>query len=299
MNVEEVEHADYVSATKGLPVQPWNHPAVTRWYGTTRYFLAHDATATSAAWVCPVHSSGSIAREVRVMPYASPWLADTLSPSKRDRIVTALAEAAKRNTMSIDLPMSPSFSDTPGFLFAGYEVALRHTRILDLADVATVEAGYLPQVRAHIRAAGRRTEVMESRVVDFDFANAIVQQSTGALDRRRGAAASMEELGIARAWKAVDPDGVEVGGVLLARERDTVIAMHTWSDRRVRGTASLLIHTALLAATAEWSARRLDFEGSVLPGVDAFMAGFGAPARPYAQVRWSRHVTVPPPWSVA
>ena len=65
--------------------------------------------------------------------------------------------------------------------------------------------------------------------------------------------------------------------------------MHSWFDRDgTRGVPSLLVDAAISRSAEELETLTFDFEGSVIPGIDRFMTGFGARAAAYPQVRWQR-----------
>jgi hypothetical protein len=63
--------------------------------------------------------------------------------------------------------------------------------------------------------------------------------------------------------------------------------LHSWFEQSgPRGVPSLLVDEAITVARSTWDVRLFDFEGSVIPGVDLFMTGFGAQGVPYGQIRW-------------
>ncbi|MFJ1954638.1 hypothetical protein ACIOGT_25815 [Streptomyces microflavus] len=65
--------------------------------------------------------------------------------------------------------------------------------------------------------------------------------------------------------------------------------MHQWFDRTgPRGTPTLLVDRAVMQTLESPGVNSFDFEGSVVPGIDRFMAGFGAQAVGYGQFRWQQ-----------
>lgn len=278
---------EYEEAVLGVPVQLWNRPAVGDLYGTAiRLVVRDDAGAVRGAWHCPTDGEGEAVRTERIMPYAAPWVDPGLHPAKQDRVVAALATALQKEVCRVDLPMSPDFHASPAFLFAGFELRHRHSRVLDNLDETTRRAAYLSSTRAHIRAARKELAVAEVGGARFDFDKAIVGQSTEALRLRTGAAVQLADTGAAMALNAVDRSGVVRGGIFVVQDRSRALAMHSWADRTQRGVASLLIDRAVDLCVDAWGVSVFDLEGSVLVGVDVFMSSFGARAHPYAQLRW-------------
>ncbi len=211
-----VGRVEYEARTAGLPLDVWNLPVVGDLYGQARYIVVHDSGGrVRAAWCCPIDNVGAAVREYRVLPYASPWVDRQLHPAKRDRAITALARQIQAETDHVDLPLSPTFSDTSGFLFAGFGVRLRHSRMLSRLDEEVRRAAYLPEVRGHIRAAAKHIAVSVVGVDEFDFNRAVVNQTPTALERRSASARALHAKGVALALNAVAGDGSVVGGIFL------------------------------------------------------------------------------------
>lgn len=300
MIAAEVELDEYSSSTDGLPLEVWNNPVAGGLYGRARYFVVRDsAERLRAAWCCPTIPDGSVVREYRILPYASPWVDPQLHPTKRDRAIAALAQMIQSVTNTVNLPLSPEFVDTSGFLFAGFTLSLRHSRVLDELTADVRRSRYLPEVRGHIRTAAKHHKVEVVSVEAFDFERAIVKQSPEALKQRAASAKRLHMMKLALALNAVDVHGLTVGGTFLIRNGNTAISMHSWFDRAVRGVPSLLVDEAIIAAQTAWQIESFDFEGSVLPGIDAFMSTFGARARPYAHLSWSARTSGTEPWTFA
>jgi hypothetical protein len=86
---------------------------------------------------------------------------------------------------------------------------------------------------------------------------------------------------------AVDDGEKCRGQVFVLRSAKSAMLMHSWFDRGgTRGVPSLLVDAAIDRSAMELGARVFDFEGSVIPAIDRFMAGFGAWAAAYPQARW-------------
>lgn len=285
----EVSAEEFAVATKQTSLQPWNKASVRQVYENVLFIIVQNSHGElCAAWCCPTDRAGSARRQYRVLPYAAPWVNPSLHVSKRRKAIAKLGNELQALTNEVDLPLDPAFTDISGFLFCGYTLELRHTRILNIKNLGAVTDGYLRTTRSHIRHASRLVSVQRSNVAQFQFAQAIVNQSTAAVQARARSARYFELLGDVIVLNAVDGNSIVVGGILLLRNGNTAVCMHSWFKRGIRGTPSLLIHEAITASKDVWGSKYFDFEGSVLPNIDNFMAGFGAPEFIYGQLRWAK-----------
>jgi hypothetical protein len=287
-------HTRMITATelclieKDVPVQLWNSGLAAALYGNVVILTCTEASSALAGlWVCPVDGVGAARRPFRLLPYASPWIDRKLHPAVRHRVAWALLSALRSEVSLVDLPMSPEFRETAGFLAAGASAAFRHTRALEIASPRAWREGYLPATRNHVRAARRAVTVARTSEGEFDFRQAIKGQDATAVEARQAAGLSLG----ASNWptfclSAIDGNGTCRGQVLAVRSLDAAILLHSWFDRNgPRGVPSLLADEAISLARTEWAASVFDFEGSVIASIDQFMAGFGAEAIGYAQVR--------------
>ena len=287
-------HTRMITATelrlieKDVPVQLWNSGLAAALYGNVVILACTESSgALAGLWVCPVDGVGAARRAFRLLPYASPWIDRKLHPAVRHCVAWALLSALRSEVSLVDLPMSPEFRETAGFLAAGASAAFRHTRALDIASPRAWREGYLPATRNHVRAARGAVTVARTSEGEFDFRQAIKGQDATAVQARQAAGLSLG----ASDWptfclSAIDGNGTCRGQVLAVRSLDAAILLHSWFDRDgPRGVPSLLADEAISLARTEWAASVFDFEGSVIASIDQFMAGFGAEAIGYAQVR--------------
>jgi hypothetical protein len=287
-------HTRMITATellgieKDVPVQLWNSGLAVALYGNVVILACTESSgALAGLWVCPVDGGGSARRTFRLLPYSSPWIDGKLHPAVRHRVAGALLSALCSEVSLVDLPMSPGFRETAGFLAAGASAAFRHTRALDIGSPPAWREGYLPATRNHVRAARAVVAVDRTSEGDFDFRQAIKGQDATAVEARQAAGLSLG----ASDWptfclSAIDGDGTCRGQVLAIQSLDAAILLHSWFDRDgPRGVPSLLVDEAISLARTEWAVSVFDFEGSVIASIDQFMAGFGAEAIGYAQVR--------------
>lgn len=290
MHCDAIKVEELHTVTRDLPVQLWNSPAASHIYGATLNLVCFSRQGTAVGvWVCPLDGQDppTVRRASRLFPYASPWVDPELHPVMRHRVVGSMTEALMVHTGAADLPMDPQFSEVAALLEAGASVLCRHTRLLDTVGNSDLRASYLPTARNHIRAAGKRHTVEPVQPDMFDFTRAIVGQSAKAVAARRRAGLEISRENPTLCLAAMDGDGVCRGQAFVLRAGNTAILMHSWFDG-ARGVPSLLIDEAISRSVKDLETTVFDFEGSVIPGIDRFMAGFGARAAAYPQVRWQR-----------
>jgi hypothetical protein len=275
---------------RNVPVQLWNSGLAAALYGNVVILACTGSSgALAGVWVCPVDDGNAARRPVRLLPYASPWIDTTLHPAVRHRVAGSLLSVLCSEVTLVDLPLSPGFRETAGFLASGASAEFRHTRVLDIGSTPDWRTGYLPATRNHVRAARALVTVDRMSEEDFDFRRAIKGQDAATVEARRAAGLSLG----ASDWPtfcltATDGYGTRQGQVLAVRSLDAAILLHSWFDRDgPRGVPSLLVDEAIGLAKKEWEVPTFDFEGSVIASIDQFMTGFGAEAVGYAQVRAS------------
>ncbi len=297
MHSEPVTRESYAETVAELPVPVWNSSVATELYTRTLTVVCRRRRggAVAGVWVCPldtgIEGKGDAARrEHRLLPYASPWIDPNLHPLERHRVALSLIEVVLQHVHLVELPMDPCFSEVAALAEVGGDVACRHTRMLDMREGCDPRGGYSPTVRNHLRAAGRVLRVEAADPCEFDFARAVVGQSEAAVAERRAAGLRLRHVeGAVRCLAAVDAEGVLRGQAFVLRDRHTAILMHQWFDRTgPRGTPTLLVDSAVVQTLESPGVNSFDFEGSVIPGIDRFMAGFGAQAVGYGQFRWQQ-----------
>ncbi|MFE7117749.1 hypothetical protein ACFU99_20270 [Streptomyces sp. NPDC057654] len=276
-----------------LPVPLWNSALAAKIYGRTLDVVCfRRGDRPVGIWVCPLDGGAeapAAQRPYRLLPYASPWVAPELHPLDRHRVIVSMTTTLIDHVDSVELPMDPHFGEAAALIEAGAVALCRHTRMLAPRSGGGFRAAYAPTVRNHIRAAEKRHTVARVRPEEFDFSRAIVGQHTAAVAARRESGIAVSRDSAALCLAAVDDQGVCRGQVFVLRSTAMAILMHSWFDSSgTRGVPSLLVDRAIVTTVAEWGVTAFDFEGSVLPTVDRFMAGFGARAVAYPHIRWQR-----------
>ncbi|MFD7668414.1 hypothetical protein [Streptomyces sp. NPDC059788] len=288
-----VLHEDGLSGlTHTLPVQLWNSALAAKVYGRTLDVVCFRRGDTPVGvWVCPLDGADTPAarRPYRLLPYASPWVDPRLHPIDRHRVVASMTATLMAHAESVELPMDPRFGEVAALFEAGAVALCRHTRMLDLEPGHDFRSAYTSTVRNHVRAAEKKHTVERVKPEEFDFSRAIVGQDEAAVAARRASGIAVSRENATLCLAAVDEGEVCRGQVFVLGSAGTAILMHSWFDRSgTRGVPSLLVDRAIGAAVGEWEATAFDFEGSVIPGIDQFMAGFGARAAAYPHIQWQR-----------
>ncbi len=283
LKVEAVAPDSFAHPAGDLEV--WQDPATAPLLGPCRLWVAWRRGAVVGSWLTPTRGDGrEAARDVRVLPYASPWLAPG-SADRRRRVWRALLEAVVAEVDLLELPMSPGFDGLGALSAVGCLVETRHTHLLE--GLQAPQASFSPTARAHARRAAATVRVTPQAVDAFDFARAIHGASEASLARRRRFATCLAEQG--RAWAlAAHCEGRPLGGIVGIRSAETIVAMHSWHDRAgPSGIPSQLV-LALARLAHAHGARRVDLEGSVIAGVDRFMDTVSSRVLPVPHVHWAR-----------
>lgn len=272
-----------------LPV--WNvHKFIDVAFEDYLLLIASNGSQIVGVWYLPL-AEGRITRKHRTLPYMSPSLFER-SRLHRRNIVIKMIEALQERVISIDLPLSPDFTDANASFVRGCFTEWRHTH--RIAKQTWQHAGPLQfdeKTRNHIRKAKQTVSVQFSTDAGpFDFSQAIRGTQESIAARAEFAKMLLNERS-ANVGIATDTStGKVLGGVFLVKSVDTMMLYHSWFEREsVRGIPSLLIEQAIEFSFQAPGIEHFDFEGSILASVDAFMSGFNAEIVPYAYLYWSRN----------
>lgn len=279
--------ADFDLAVAGCPVQLWNSATAARCYPNVLSLSCLDSSGkVLGLWLSPLDEDGAARRPQRLLPYASPWIEPTLHPQTKHRVAAALLAGLLDRVTEVELPMDPQFTEVAAFLEQGVELLCRHTRLVDLRQGGDRVARYLPSTRQHLKVARASYEVHLEPPGRFAFERAIVGQSPDTVAARARSGRLLEERWDTLALSALDASGTCRAQVFVVRNGTHAVLLHSWFDRTApRGAPTLLVHVAMERSVREWGSEVFDFEGSVLPGVDNFNAGFGAAPAGYPQLR--------------
>lgn len=279
--------AELDQAVAGRPVQLWNSATAARCYA---HVLGLSCLSSSGKvrglWLSPLDEDGAARRPQRLLPYASPWIEPTLHPRVKHRVAVALLEGLLGQVTDVELPMDPQFTEVAAFLQQGVELTCRHTRLVELRPGVDRTAQYLPSTRQHLQVARASYGICHEPPGRFAFERAVVGQSPDTVAARAESGRLLEKRWDTFALSALDALGTCRSQVFVVRSGTHAVLLHSWFDRSApRGAPTLLVHQAMERSVSDWGSEVFDFEGSVLPGVDNFNAGFGAVPAGYPQLR--------------
>jgi hypothetical protein len=263
----------------------WLEPDILRLHERTATITVRRNRRLVGAWILPIVQSDAdlhAARNVRLLPYAAPWIARD-HPARERRVALELFRTAQSHVASIDLPMAPGFREVTACSGLGIDAIWRHTRVIPAGG--RWRAGYAPRVRNHVAAGLRSVTIQLSHSpAEYDFVRGVVH---GAEARARFA----KQLPVrvrATCLTACRNDGTRAGQAFVVADERTAYLFHSWFDRDSgRGVPSALVDAACELSFKRLRVERFDLEGSMLPGVDEFMSGFGGDVCPYPHLLWN------------
>ena len=256
-------------------------------YPHSRILVAARRRGVAGVWVVPTDHDGEgwhARRADRALPYAAPVLSES-HPQRRRDVMVAMLRLLQGTFTSLELPMTPGFRDATCCRQLGIAAEWRHTHVLDLRG--PWREGYSPTIKQHLRAAGASATCRSEEVDAFRFDRALVSQPESQRRARREFAARAAATGAVTCLAAVAGDDV-VGQALSLRVGTPASCCTPGSSVGDREECPASSSTPQPVAGAATGARRLDLEGSVLPGVDYFMSGFGGETVPYPYLYWHR-----------
>ena len=244
-------------------------PFVTRKrYGAT-YITRPGLTPTLGPWFKP--STAKYASRLR---------------HEKDQIESLLAQLPQHVYCSISC--SPEVTNVLPFHWAGFDLHVRYTyTIPDISDRERVWAGFLTNVRGHIRSAEKTLAVREDLGLE-DFLHTYEQVFRGKnhkmpfswsfLERVDQALASRQQR---RMFFAVDAQERVHAAVYLVWDHNKAYYLMGGRDPGFSSSSavSLLIWHAIQHAASV--ATLFDFEGSMIEPIERFFRDFGAVQTPY------------------
>lgn len=224
-------------------------------------------------------------RRVRVLPYASPWIAD-LSFKQKCSVMKSMLAFLQETVDSIELPMDPSCTTVHVANGIGGFMEWRHThRCLKINWDGKLGTN---KTTNHIKVAERNVRiVVDDDPKNFDFNRAIVGGGE-AQEKRKTFALECHQRRQAMVISAMQ-EQIVVGAVFLIRDHQVSYLFHSWFDREgPRGVPSLLVREAIDKSFSRWGVTVFDFEGSILCTVNDFFTGFSLELCPYPHLYWAK-----------
>jgi hypothetical protein len=254
--------------------------------GRWRSHELRDGERIVAAWPTVVERTrlGVVHRGAPLTPYLGPLFLPGEGARRRSRELKLAEELL--STLGpfahLEARCNPAFDYWTPLRWHGFRQTTNYTwRLLDLADVEAVFAGFRENIRGHVRAAERNgTTVAEGTLADLlEVHRRRFDRDPEAIDRLEAAAAMHEARTI---LIARDADGrARAAGYFVHDDRFTTYLLAA-TDAEVRGAAALVLWEAIKRASERGTA--FDFEGSMLRPVESFVRSFGGVPTPYSIV---------------
>jgi len=208
---------------------------------------------------------------------------------------TSIAAFLKtRNASVIQFGLAPEMKDVQPYLWEGFKVSPSYTYQLNLnIDQNQILAGFDGKLRSDIAKAGKDGVTVE-KTEDFISVGALVRKS---LDRRPTTedGRSIERIlsEYPKTGKSFAISANRNGRMIAAAYCvfDSTTAYYILGgydpDQKQRGAAAFALQGAILHARSI-GLKVFDFEGSMVPSIEAFFRGFGGELVPRFTVHWAK-----------
>jgi hypothetical protein len=293
----EIEEWDELVA-RGSGGTIFHEPWYLRGLGVDRALCVRSGPKLFAAlplFVAPNERSSS--QSTRSSPYGGPLFAPSEAHPRHDMLlrreaVSVMARLLKETFEGVSFACAPEIQDVVPWIRAGFAPEVRYTYVLDVSvpPEQLLEQMSMNRHRNLARSQRAGVEIVRDEALQhFDVGLAVSwsheagsveatrKMMMEAIERRRGCAL-VGLLG-----------GKPVGGVFLVWDRRcsyTTYAYHHDSAAPL-GVATLLYFEAMKFTRSVLNLGSLDFEGSVLEGVERYYQSFGGHQTLYFGVHWA------------
>jgi Acetyltransferase (GNAT) domain len=233
------------------------------------------------------------------IPPLTPYLGPELYDLKRTGTRQLAEQYELMNELIERLPAHDRFLQNfhPGvmnwlpFYWRGFKQHTRYTyQLPDLVDLDAVWNRFSARARTAIRKAERSVTIDNDanphevyQLLQLTYANQ--GRSAGypprVLERAAEAARARDQ---GRLWIARDAAGRAHAGMFLVWNRDVAYYLASGSDPALRASGAMCLLMWHAIRFAAGVSRSFDFEGSMQPGIELFLRGFGPEQVPYFQV---------------
>ncbi|MBE2206597.1 MAG: GNAT family N-acetyltransferase [Saprospiraceae bacterium] len=284
----------WAAATAELPLcfQPWYLDAVTEG-GVWDVALLESNGAVVGVW--PYFLKHKFGLPYITMPHFIKWMGPWLSPDPARRLGDAYEIVEKLRlqlpkTFKISIDCHPDFQNWLPLYWAGFRQTTRYTYTLDLSG--DYEAGFNRNMRRNIKKAEAELAVSTEGAFDeFYRLNRLSFQ-------RQGKEPTYSRTLLERHIHSLQQNqSVQIFFARDAQKRLHSTAALTWDTGRAyyhlsgddpelrnSGAGILLVKHAMQWAARELQVPVFDFEGSMMPQVEAIRRQFGAEPMPYHRV---------------
>ena len=282
-------YMQFAAQSPDLPLflQPWWLDTVAGPGGWTAC-VAMRGEQVVGVWPVALRKSHgfSIAGMLHLTPYLGPWLqvpADVATQAREKARADALRDLLEA-LPRVDLmyqTLQPGFTDSAEFNHAGFTLQARHTRIIADLHAWTPETHLQPRARTKWRKAlaSLRAEPCQ----DLERVWALLSKSFA----RQGLAlpvpkdlftriwAVATERDCLRAWVVVDSSGRDHACSVVLRQGKRASYLIAGQDPEFRDSGAGTLAPVAAIAGHQDCCTEFDLEGSMIPGVDTFLASLG------------------------
>jgi hypothetical protein len=284
----------WAAAVPELPLcfQPWYLDAVTEG-GVWDAALVETNGTVLGVW--PYFLKRKFGLPYITMPHFVKWMGPWLPPDPVRRLgdVYEIVEKLRLQlpkVFRISIDCHPDFQNWLPLHWAGFRQTTRYTYTLNLSG--DYEAGFNRNMRRNIKKAEAAITISSEGAFDeFYRLNRLSFQRQGQeppfsrslLERHIHA---LQDHQAVQLFFARDAQGRLHSAAALTRDAGRAYYHLSGDDPELRssGAGILLVKHAMQWAAQEWQAPVFDFEGSMLPAVEAIRRQFGAAPLPYHRV---------------
>ncbi len=289
-------YRQFAASCSELPLcfQPWYLDAVTDG-GDWDVALSEDKDRVMGVWTYFLKRKFGL--PYITMPHFTKWMGPWLVPDARrrltdeHRIIDSLRVQLPR-AWKITVDCHPDLGNWLPLYWAGFRQTTRYTYILNLGDRDEVQNGFNRNVQRNIRKAvasisvsqeGNLQEFYALLRMSFERQGKPLPYSFVQLQRHLE---SLLEHGAARLFFARNPAGDLCSVAALTWDQQRAYYHLSGDDpaQRAGGSGILLVWEALRYACETLRVPLFDFEGSMIPTVEAVRRNFGAAQQPYFRI---------------
>lgn len=208
----------------------------------------------------------------------------------QQRVVNSLIQSLPRHIW-FDILFEPEWDYWLPFAWKGFGQTTRYTyRLEDLHDPSRLFREMDPTARNHIRRSReQQVEILDGSaeslyaLVEKTFSRQRLRTPFSAL-QLQNLAEALVSRNLGRIYVALDPEGRAHAAALVGWDERCTRLLASGSDPKLRQSGAMY---GLIWQIIKDAAKRggvFDFEGSMLPQIEAVYRSFGAVARPYNRI---------------
>jgi len=179
-------------------------------------------------------------------------------------------------------------------LFGSFRITPRSNRVLPLTGpYETLAAGFSGNTRRNLRDAGKQGLVTGLPVTPEEYLH--MKREAAGKEVPRDSYTLLHKLmaeSLARGYGEIlaarNREGVPVSAAFLLHWGNRIYYLNAFSTAEGKTMKAAFAIAAQIIRTHASTGKILDFEGSDIPGVDRFYAGFGALREPYLRIGFNR-----------